>query len=295
MKLVIDTQVDSPRLMRAAIAFMLEALGNGTAIPMHAGHTGVVMSESERLETDAREEDTARATFAGNSPEVSANAAGVGFGSSPLPPGAQAAPSTAAVAASPTAPAQSPGALPSFPFATQAPALSLVPPASAPSAPAAPTPPASGVEVDKRGLPWDERINQKGRNKDAGGNWKYTKGIDRVALVPAVEAQLRGLMGLPAPLPPAAPPVLAPPVAQQAPAAAATHAPASPSAPSGVVPDFGGLMSYASNLIAAGRLTSDQLKAACNTFGVAEPFLLSGRPDLIPSVIATVNAMLVPA
>ncbi len=32
-------------------------------------------------------------------------------------------------------------------------------------------------ELDNRGLPWDERLNQKNRAKTEHGNWKYKQGV----------------------------------------------------------------------------------------------------------------------
>jgi len=46
-----------------------------------------------------------------------------------------------------------------------------------------------GLEVDSRGLPWDERINAKNKAKDVKGQWKYKRGIDK-DIIPEIEEQL---------------------------------------------------------------------------------------------------------
>jgi len=33
------------------------------------------------------------------------------------------------------------------------------------------------IELDARGLPWDERLNVRSRKKDSDGNWKYKRGV----------------------------------------------------------------------------------------------------------------------
>lgn len=106
----------------------------------------------------------------------------------PLPP----APSTAGVAASLTAPAVplASGALPTLPALAPLPA----PAAAAPAAPAAPSSPAGGVELDKDGLPWDERIHAGTKRKNDDGRWTKKRGLNDPALVTRVVAQLRAQM-----------------------------------------------------------------------------------------------------
>jgi len=52
---------------------------------------------------------------------------------------------------------------------------------------------ASG-ELDKNGLPWDERIHSSAKSKTADGNWKYLRGGD-LTLRAKVEAELRAALG----------------------------------------------------------------------------------------------------
>lgn len=299
MKISLDTGRDSPRLIRAAIAFLLSALDNGTAIPLRASTTGVIASEAEHLELDTRREDAApKEAFAGNPAHTLPDPTQQGFGGSP-------APSTAAAAPSPNAPAPLPGALP--PGATSPPALSLVPPVGAPPVNAPAPAPAPGAELDKAGLPWDERIHAGTKTKDAKGIWKYAKGIDRVTLVPAVEAQNRQLMAIPVQAPAVAPPVPnptplpplsagAPPVVPLPPQGAATPLPASgplaASAGAADPADFGGFMTFATGLVKAGRITNEQLGQACTLVGLPNVIGLSARPELIPQMVATVKSFL---
>ena len=102
---------------------------------------------------------------------------------------------------------------------------------------------------DANGLPWDERIHSKGKNRlNADGTWRKRRGVDD-ATVAAVEAELRG-GGQPAPAPqmqvpqqpiplpptlpntqPSAPPVMAAPMPQPAPAPAPAPMPQPAPAP----------------------------------------------------------------
>ena len=45
------------------------------------------------------------------------------------------------------------------------------------------------AEVDVSGMPWDERIHQKGKSKKKDNTWKLKKGVD-LALVQSVTAEL---------------------------------------------------------------------------------------------------------
>jgi hypothetical protein len=75
------------------------------------------------------------------------------------------------------APNETPLPLPPLPV-TAAPIASF--PISA--TPVAQTPPATAAaqssEVDRSGLPWDERIHQKGKSQKKDGTWKLKKGVD---------------------------------------------------------------------------------------------------------------------
>lgn len=109
----------------------------------------------------------------------------------PLPPDA---PSFAAVDLFPTVPAAPTASVPPAPPVPQPPAAAVPPAPPAPSAPAAPASPASAVELDKNGLPWDERIHAGTKAKNADLSWRQRRGLNDPALVKRVEAELRQLV-----------------------------------------------------------------------------------------------------
>lgn len=203
------------------------------------------------------------------------------------------APSSAGAAPLPNAPVAMP--VPSSP------ALSVPPPpapppapvAVAPSAPAALTTPAPGVEVDARGLPWDERIHASTKTKLTDGTWKAKRGINDPALVKRVEDELRAAMAaqpLPevtaagfgqAPLPPGVTPApFVPPAASSVPAP-----PAAPSA-SAAPTTFEQLMPRVSRAAAAGTLPPTALNETCQAQGLSSVLALQTAPQFIPQVWA---------
>lgn len=132
--------------------------------------------------------------------------------------------------------------------------------------------PASSVELDKRGLPWDARIHSGAKSKLANGNWKLARGVDPV-LVTQVEAELYRSRSAPAP--------------------AATPVPPAPSVPTEDAPaNFTTLVMRLSEWQAAGRITKEQIAAAVNEHGIASLPLLATRPDLVPQVWSTVSKVL---
>lgn len=70
-----------------------------------------------------------------------------------------------------------------------------------------------GIELDKRGIPWDERIHSRGRSLNADGTWRMKRGVDD-DLVRQVEAEYihpdDQAPAAPAPAPAAPPPAPAP-------------------------------------------------------------------------------------
>jgi len=81
--------------------------------------------------------------------------------------------------------------------AQPAPVLPTVPAATAPTAPAAPTTHASGVAIDKAGLPWDARIHSSSKAINADGTWRKRKGLNDEGLVKRIEAELLAAMAVP--------------------------------------------------------------------------------------------------
>ncbi len=147
--------------------------------------------------------------------------------------------------------------------------------APAPTVPAAPLTPAPGVELDADGLPWDARIHSESRTKVVAGTWKYKRGVDP-RLVEEVEAELRAVMGVPVPAAPApTPPAAAP----------------APIPPAG--PTFPSLMLKISKAVADGHTTQVAVIETVKACGLPSLPALATRPDLVASVDAAIDALLV--
>lgn len=162
----------------------------------------------------------------------------------------------------------------------------------------APTTPASGVELDSKGLPWDERIHAGTKSKLKSGEWKAKKQVDP-ALVASVEAELRArVAATPAPVAavqdaaavfaaapgvPAAPAPFVPPAAPLAPAA-----PAAPSV-SADPTTFEQLMPRITAAVTAGIIAPTAVGAACAAHGVASVVTLQTNPQFVPLVWATLK------
>ena len=188
---------------------------------------------------------------------------------------------------------------------TATPTPAFVPPA--PPAPgmvaptvsaAAPLTPASVVELDSKGLPWDERIHAGTKSKLKSGEWKAKKQVE-AALVASVEAELRARVAAsPAPVAavqdaaavfaaapgvPAAPAPFVPPAAPLAPAV-----PAAPSV-SADPTTFEQLMPRITAAVTAGIIAPTAVGAACAAHGVASVVTLQTNPQFVPLVWATLK------
>lgn len=210
-----------------------------------------------------------------SSPDAEVTAA-FGAPSIPLAPGVINAPSTANVAPLPIAPVVQPVitslAVPSVP----------VPPApmDVTTNLAAPLSPASGVELDKAGMPWDGRIHSESKSKLSDGNWRKKRGLDP-ALLSTVESELRQVMGaapaipVTAPIAPIAPPAPSPITTSQDPRAS-----------------FVALIGRASAAIHGGKLTQAEVTEICSKAGVPALPLLANRLDLVDQIAAQVDALI---
>jgi hypothetical protein len=150
------------------------------------------------------------------------------------------------------------------------------------------TAPVETEDLDANGLPWDARIHAATKTKDAKGNWKYLRGVDRDVLVPEIEAELRETMGDDG----AWDAVDADPNAQPdghigtiitdtPPAPPAPPAPVAPTAtPSTSVTTFAQLVTG----ITSKSIPEDKVNAALAVVGLQHFALLGARPDLIPTV-----------
>lgn len=148
--------------------------------------------------------------------------------------------------------------------------------------------------LDKNGLPWDERIHAGSKTKNQDGSWRYKRGVESRVVEP-VEAELRAVMGLPAPvmaplpsIPPVIPSLLIVPPPPAVPAAAAVPSiTASPvvSAPTvAALNPFVSLITFAGAKNMEGKLTDAEIQAACQAFGVPAIPLMTNRHDLCPHV-----------
>ena len=219
---------------------------------------------------------------AGDAAEAIGGAVAVEFGKQPLPDGvhftahnevtgplAPPAPPAAGAVPSATAPEATTGS-------SAAPAAPPVPPAP----PAAATqPPAPVGEVDKNGLPWDERIHSGSRAKVADGGWRMKRGVDATK-VAEVEAELRGqAVAAPPPPPPAANPLdnLKPEAAPLPPAAPALT--------------FGMVAKRVTAKLTLGELTTAELTKRLAELGFPDGLhTINARPDMWLTVLETLGA-----
>jgi hypothetical protein len=214
-------------------------------------------------------------------------AAAFGAPEIPLVPGAIAAPSIANADPLPIVPV-APVAITSL----EAPIVPVPPaPTNVITEHAAPLSPASGVELDKAGMPWDGRIHSESKSKLADGSWRKKRGLDPEVLN-TVENELRQVMGaapaiapqseviwpMPAPVPPA--PV--PPVAPVAPVAPSQDPRAA----------FVALIGRASAAIHGNKLTQAEVTEICAKAGVPALPLLANRLDLVDHIAAQVDALI---
>ena len=201
--------------------------------------------------------------------------------------------------------------VPAVPLAPSTPAIAagsiVAPPPAANTAPITTTPgvasSAAGVDLDAKGMPWDNRIHAESKGKIADGTWRKKRNLDP-ALVAQVEAELRQVMGAApaAPLAPAvpAPPPTAPiaPVVVSAPQVTAPPAPAvAPAAPAGEVPadaraQFVALVGRASAAIQGQKVTQAEVNQCCADAGVPALPLLANRLDLVAQVAAHIDALI---
>ncbi len=278
------------------------------AAPVAGATTGPVVSELEVLQHD--HESTMPESAFGKPDEA---AAAFGVPPAPLPLGATAAPFTAGAAPLSTAPVAMPGTTSTATSTVPAPPAPM--PANAAAIAAPPTvSPASGVELDKHGLPWDNRIHAGTKRKNADGSWTAKRGVDPT-LVATVEAELRQVMGAapaaplaPAPTAPVAPPptvgvapspapLVTPPAPPAPVAGAAPSMPAAPNAAPGEVPadaraQFVALVGRASAAIQGQKVTQAEVNQCCADAGVPALPLLANRLDLVAQVAAHIDALI---
>jgi hypothetical protein len=211
----------------------------------------------------------------------------------PLAPGATSAPSIANANPLPTAPEEAKGiTFPVAPIVPSPPALTDVTTEFA-----ALLNPASGVELDKSGMPWDARIHSESKSKLADGSWRKKRGLDPAVLA-VIEAELKQVMSAPVAPAPVAPAPVAPAPVAPAPVAPAPVAPAPAPAPAPVAPsvdpkaNFIALIGRASAAIHGNKITQAEITQICAEFGVPALPLLANRIDLVDQVAARVDALI---
>lgn len=144
------------------------------------------------------------------------------------------------------------------------------------------------ANVDKGGLPWDERIHSSSKNFTADGNWRKKRGVDE-ALIAQVEAQLKQLMGLPSP---EARPVASVP----APPTVTVPAPPIITAPVELGDGKQAYISFigrVSEAIVQKKITQDEVTAICQKYGIVSLVLLAHRFDLVPQIAMEAEALIV--
>lgn len=209
--------------------------------------------------------------------------------------------------------------VPAAPLAVSTPAIAgastVAPPPPANTAPITTTPgvasSVAGVDLDAKGMPWDNRIHAESKGKIADGTWRKKRNLDPTVLA-TVEAELRQLMGAPAaplapttapiaptpPLAPAAPVTANLPTASVSQPVAAPLPPAAPNvAPAGEVPQdarqqFVGLVGRASAAIQAGKVSQAEVNQICADSGIPALPLLANRLDLVATVASRIDALI---
>ena len=148
-----------------------------------------------------------------------------------------------------------------------------VTPVPTPEVDTTPLPTPETVQVDSRGMAWDERIHASTKTCKANGEWKNKRGVDK-DLLAQVEAELLGYTGndpesendtvsIPE-VPAATPPVVTPPEDIK----------------TGKIENFSDLMSR----ITKAKIHPDKTQQVVTQMGVASVALLAGRPELFDAV-----------
>jgi len=155
-----------------------------------------------------------------------------------------------------------------------------------------------GIDLDARGLPWDERIHAGTKSKTADGNWKKKRGVD-AAVIEQVEQELTNLMAIPSEIPVSLTSGLSSDEAVDALAAMeaernGTAAAPTPPADGEIYPEysdkplsewrFPDFLKAVSKAIVAGETTMDAAHATCAKHGVQNMHLIGNREDLIPTI-----------
>lgn len=159
-----------------------------------------------------------------------------------------------------------------------------------------PPPPGAAPDVDKTGLPYDERIHSSTKAVNQDGSWRNKRGVD-AALLASVTAELRAQIAAPAEPEPQSPEAAFSPPADATtpptpPPADTPPAPPAPPADTPPPPPAGdGSITYPAIIKAANDkgMTYDQLNQTAITLGLAAFKDLVKRPDLFESFMASIG------
>lgn len=159
----------------------------------------------------------------------------------------------------------------------------LVNPASFPPTSLAPPPVANTVELDVDGLPWDNRIHARTKNKTVDGKWKPMRGVNP-KLVDKVTQDLKQTMKVPNPFakpkianvipPPPPPPVIV-----------------DENLSMPTVMEFPELMGKITAAITQNILTYNDIENVAKEIGLVQFRDLNVRPDLVPLVASKLNLL----
>ena len=125
--------------------------------------------------------------------------------------------------------------------------------------------PGEGVELDKNGIPWDERIHAGTKRKNADGTWSLKKGVDK-----ELAAQIIAEYQSATPTAPATPSKPSAPAAPSAPTPPSP--PSAPSKPSAPVPPAPPKAEDAGPTVKAARLSNTLI----NDMGVDYDLVIAG-------------------
>lgn len=160
--------------------------------------------------------------------------------------------------------------------------------AAAPATTAVAAAVAGNAELDKAGLPWDERIHAETKAKNKDGTWRARRNLD-AAVKSKVEAELLGTVNS-TPATGTAPPALPPAPARALPAAPGPTLPPPPAPSNSEYTDLVTLV--VDNMEPKGRISEAWLKEVLDYYGVAEGSLqnLAHKPEVIGDVRAFITA-----
>lgn len=127
--------------------------------------------------------------------------------------------------------------------------------------------PGEGVELDKNGIPWDERIHAGTKRKNADGTWSLKKGVDKELAAQIIAEYQSAGGGVEAPAAPSKPSAPAAPSAPTPPSP-----PSAPSKPSSPVPPAPPKAEDAGPTVKAARLSNTLI----NDMGVDYDLVIAG-------------------